>query len=205
MRKIFVSRRGLRVAALVLFGATAAIVKADELTLTGSTTGVVVGVPPLTFAGTAGFTGTTALGVGSLSGANSLGTFFLSTAPLQLLGGTFDLNITFTAPTIIAGGQLSTFSAMIQGSVSPNIDQGGVSVTFPNPSQTFTFNDGINTGSFTFTVADLFVQSGRSASVTAGFTGSQSVIPEPGTCLLVGLGTIGLVATRLRRKRGLSC
>jgi hypothetical protein len=190
----------LSIAALVLVGASHGTARADEVTLSG-TTSFIHAVPSLSFTPSAGFTGTTSLGIGSLSGPNSLGTFFLNTAPTALTGGGFQLDITFTAPTGIAGGQGATYIATIVGSVSPNVDQGGVSVHFFNPTQTFTFNDGVNSGSFSLTVADLFVQSGRAADLTAGFTGQQNpVIPEPTTLLLLGTGITG-IAAKLRQRR----
>jgi len=185
--------------ALVMFGATQKAARADEVTIAGSTTGTVTAVPQLTFAGNASFTGTTALGIGSLSGSNNLGSFFLSTAPTQALSGTFTLNITFTSPTGIIGGQGATYTATIVGSVSPNIDQGGVNIHFISPTQSLTFSNASGSGTFSLTVADLFVETGRSAQITAGITGNQSPIPEPTTLLLLGTGLTG-VATKLRQR-----
>jgi hypothetical protein len=204
MRKPFpavVKTFALTVAAIALFSLGAGTARADEVTISGSTTGTVTGVPQLTFTGNANFTGTTSLGIGALSGSNSLGSFFLSTSPAQLVAGSFTLNITFTAPPGIAGGQGATYTAVIQGSVSPNINQGGVNIVFNTPVQTFTFNNGVTSGSFTLTLANnLFVQSGQSAQLTAGFTGSQAPIPEPATMLLLGTGLAG-IAAKMRKRR----
>jgi len=173
---------------------------ADEVTISGFTTGA-TSAPQLTFAGNSSFTGTTFLGVGALSGANNLGTFFLATAPGQLVGGIFNLGITFTSPSGIAGGQGATFTALIQGTVSPNVNVGGVSIDFDNTAQVFTFNDGNTSGSFSLTVADLFVESGQAAILTAGIRGSQTdAVPEPATLLLLGTGITG-IAAKMRSKR----
>jgi hypothetical protein len=117
------------------------------------------------------------------------------------VAGTFLLDITFTSPVGINGGAGATYTATIQGSVSPNIDQGGVNIDFDNTPQVFTFSDGVNSGSFSLTIADLFVQSGRSANLTAGFTGQQeTAIPEPAALILLGTGLTG-VASRLRKRK----
>jgi hypothetical protein len=187
------------IALVALMTLSQGVARADEVTVSGSTTGTVTGVSQLTFAGNA-FTGTTALGVGSLSGANRLGTFTLATAPLQAVAGSFTLNVTFTVPSGINGGQGASYTATISGSVSPNVGQGGVDIVFNNPSQTFTFNDGVNTGSFTLTVANVFVQSGQTANLTAGIRGSQNPIPEPATMFLLGTGLAG-VAAKIRKRR----
>src|SRR5687767_8724784 len=116
-------------ALLVILGATHSSARADEVTISGSTTGA-TSVPFLGFTGNQ-FTGTTAFGIGSLSGLNSLGQLSLSTAPTaELIGGIFQLNITFTAPAGIAGGQGADYVATVFGSVSPNVDQGGINIQF---------------------------------------------------------------------------
>jgi hypothetical protein len=194
----------LSVFALAFFALAQGVARADEVTLTGSTNGTVSGVPQLTFAGNA-FTGTTALGVGSLSGANRLGTFTLGLSnPAQPASGSFTLNITFSVPTGINGGQSTTYTAVVTGSIAPVQNDGGVFVHFNQPSggTVFTFSNGTTSGSFTLTIADVFVQSGQSANLTAGFTGSQqSSVPEPMTILLLGTGLSGVAATARRRRK----
>lgn len=175
--------------------------RADEVTITGSTVGSISGVPQLSFTGNSSFTNTTFLGIGALSGANNLGTFFLSTAPGTLVAGTFTLNVTFTSPTGINGGQGAIYTATISGSVSPIVNNGGVFIDFNNSPIVFTFNNGTSTGSFSLAVADVFVESGQSVNLTAGTTGQQqTAIPEPATLLLLGTGLTGIAAKM--RKRG---
>ena len=193
-------------AALLIVGATHTAVRADELTLTGSTTGIVTDVPQLIFTGNPSFTSTTATGIGALSGPNSLGSFFLSPDTANRVFGHFELNILFTSPTGIAGGQSVTFTALITGSVSPNIDQGGVNIHFLGPfgpRQDFSFANSTTGGTFTLIIpSDLWVQTGRSAELTAGFSGSSNInqVPEPISLILFGSGLTGM-AIKLRRRK----
>jgi PEP-CTERM motif-containing protein len=174
--------------------------RADEVTISGFTTGA-TSVPQLAFTPNE-FISSTFFGIGSLSGTNSLGQFFLNTAPGELVGGIFSLNITFTSPTGIAGSPTTTYTATVLGSVSPIVNQGGVNIDFDNTPQTFIFNDGTNFGSFSLTLVDLFVQSGQNAYLTAGITGQQqTAIPEPATLLLLGAGLTGVAAKMRKRSK----
>jgi hypothetical protein len=174
--------------------------RADEVTIAGFTTGAISGVPALSFAGNSSFTNTTFLGIGALSGANNLGTFSLSAAPGTLVSGSFTLNVTFTSPTGINGGQGTTYTATITGSVAPIANNGGVSINFDNNPVVFTFSNANGTGSFSLALADVFLETGQQANLTAGTTGQQTAVPEPATLLLLGTGLTG-IAAKLRKRR----
>lgn len=177
--------------------------RADEITITGSTTGTFSGTTTgLSFAGNS-FSVVTESGFAALSGDDRLGTF--TQAPNSgPLSGSFTLNITFTLPAGIAGGQGATYTATVTGTVG-NTDEGGALLLFDNAtrSQVFTFNDGTNSGSFTLTLPDFVpVNSGSTAELQARITGAQqTAIPEPTTMLLLGTGLSGVAAGVRRRRR----
>ena len=194
-RSLFLSLTAITILAL---GQSSA--RADEVTISGSATGTVTGIPQLTFTGNPNFSVTTTMGAGSLLSVNGLGTFILSIAPPQSVAGSFTLNVTFTAPAGIVGGQSRSFDATIAGRLSPFPGFEGILIDFDNTPVLFTFNDGVNSGSFTFALADLFLPSGQGGSVTARITGSQTPVPEPATLFLLGTGLIGVVAGAQGRK-----
>jgi len=192
----------MSIALLAIFSA-AQIAKADPVTVSGTSSGSVTGTAAqfLTFQGN-NFTATTAGGVGSFSGTDRIGTFVLaSTAGETPVSGTFTLNLTFTTPSGVNGGQATTITATVSGTIStPNV--GGISIVFDNPMQTFTFSNESGSGTFSIRLPEVFIQSGETANLTAGLTGNQTAaaVPEPATMLLLGTGLAG-VAARIRKRR----
>jgi hypothetical protein len=183
---------------------------ADEVTVTGTASGMLSGsTTGLTFSGSS-FSGTTsngflAFGGNASPGSNvdNFGSFTLGTSPTSL-SGTFTLNLTFTAPTGIVGGQGTTFNAVVTGNVT-NSTTGGAQVTFADPVRVFSFTNGSTTGSFTLNLNNVAINPGQSASVTGFITGAQvtgNPIPEPATMLLLGTGLAGVAGAVRRRRKG---
>ncbi|MDP9292020.1 MAG: hypothetical protein M3O82_06640 [Verrucomicrobiota bacterium] len=204
------------VAAVVLFQ-TQAVASVLQLEVAGSTLGAFNGdalassdaFSSLTYNGST-FDGTTSsfdglLAFGSTPASpnvNNLGSFTLSSAIAPDLTSTFSLQVTFTAPTGIIGGNTSTFAATVSGSVSGTA-QGGAIILFDSAPRTFTFNDGTTSGTFTFEVdPKITVLPGESRAIGAEIHATVQPIPEMATMLPLGamLGAAG-IAEALRRTR----
>src|SRR5437588_11339919 len=102
MQQCLRSRLLLLSAMVALAAISQSPARADEVTVSGSSTGMVTGVPDLSFTGNV-FTATTALGAGAFSGTNNFGSFSLTPDTTQSLNGTFTLNLALTAPSGING------------------------------------------------------------------------------------------------------
>ena len=127
---------------------------------------------------------------------NNLGSFtFPNDVPtFNFADQRFALSVFFTLPAGVVP-PATTFTALLSGQVMGNT--GGATITFDNPLQMFAFPG----GSFTLKVTDVNLTNtvlGTTAAVTGNLI--ATVIPEPGTYLLMASGLAGLGIMYRRRR-----
>jgi hypothetical protein len=186
---------------------------ADEMSYSYTTSGSFTGShPDLDFtAQLSPITGTTVAGAASNL---PLGVFGLDKA-IDIDTYTdvgFTLDVTFISPTGIDGGGTSAFGALLNGTIKKQ-GNGSLDLEFDPGSKDFTFQNGLNGGAFTFSIASLDNMRWNQ-STDGGSKGNYelvgsisnatdpvgpSAVPEPGSIWLVATAICG-TAIGLRRK-----
>lgn|GEM_PF-1306717 len=149
-----------------LFALNQRVGRADELFLSGTTTGTFTdaGTNPsgLTYA-SAFFLGTTNGGVLRLdnqptapNNMNNLGSFSLTVPPAGDYQGSFTLEVMFNSPSGILGNNPSDFGGVLFGTVTTTTD-GFLIISFENRASVFNFVSPVGTGSFLLTVNDVCI------------------------------------------------
>ena len=132
------------------------------------------------------------LGLGGTT--DNLGAFSLSSIPgHDYNGDVFNLLVTFTLPTATSPGT-SLYSTLLQGIVTPGLNNGSVFIDFDNSLRSFTSA----AGDFTFQVNDVSVSSNSAIQILSG---QIQAVPEPATwaMMLLGFGGIGMSMRRRRQ------
>lgn len=189
------------------------IMRADAITFSGNASGTFGNGTStlkntLTYNG-ASFSQTTSnSGYASIGGATlNFGSFSLGPATTTFSNNPFTLDLNFIMPGGITGGQMSSYKAHVDGSVT--MGDGGATVNFGNAINNngilFTFNDGNESGSFRLYLNDVSVSPDHTAPITGHIQAdATAVTPEPNSLMLLGTGFVSAAGMLMRRRKALS-